>query len=61
MPIFVEDEVWIGAGAIITQGVTIGRGAVIAAGAVVDKDVEPLTLVGGIPAKLIKNIETNNI
>ena len=54
-PITVEDEVWIGAGCIITQGVTIGRGAVIAAGAVVTKDVEAHTLVGGVPAKFIKN------
>ena len=58
-PIVVEDEVWIGIGAIITQGVTIGRGAVVAAGAVVNEDVEPFTLVGGIPAKLIKRIDIN--
>lgn len=56
-PIVVEDEVWIGAGAIITGGVTIGRGAVIAAGAVVTEDVEPLTVVGGVPARLIKRID----
>ncbi len=56
-PIVVEDEVWIGCGAIILQGVTIGRGAVISAGAVVNNDVEPLTVVGGVPAKLIKRIE----
>jgi len=60
-PIVVEDEVWIGVGAIITQGVTIGRGAVIAAGSVVNEDVEPFTLVGGVPAKVIKRIEINGV
>ena len=58
-PIVVEDEVWIGCGAIILQGVTIGKGAVVTAGAVVNKDVEPLTVVGGVPAKLIKRIDVN--
>lgn len=52
-PIVIEDEVWIGAGAIITQGVTIGRGATVAAGAVVNRDVPPQTVVGGVPAKPI--------
>ena len=56
-PIVVEDEVWIGAGAIITGGVTIGRGAVVAAGAVVTRDVAPMTVVGGVPARLIRAIE----
>jgi len=50
-PIIIEDDVWIGAGAIILPNVTIGAGAVIAAGAVVTKDVEPNTVVKGIPAK----------
>lgn len=59
-PITVEDEVWIGAGAIITQGVTIGRGAVVASGAVVTIDVAPYTVVGGVPAKLIKKIESEH-
>ena len=56
-PIIIEDEVWIGAGAIITGGVKIGRGAVVAAGAVVVKDVAPMTVVGGVPARFIKAIE----
>jgi maltose O-acetyltransferase len=60
-PIVVEDEVWIGVGAIITQGVTIGKGAVVAAGSVVNEDVEPFTLVGGVPAKVIKRIEINGV
>jgi len=56
-PIVVEDEAWIGAGAIILPGVTVGRGAVVAAGAVVISDVPPLTIVGGVPAQVIKKIE----
>ncbi len=52
--IYVEDDVWIGYGAIITSGVRIGQGAVVAAGAVVTKDVPPYAIVGGIPAKVIK-------
>jgi maltose O-acetyltransferase len=54
--ILVEDEVWIGAGAIITPGVRIGRGAVVMAGAVVTKDVDPYTVVGGVPARVVKNL-----
>lgn len=53
-PITICDGVWIGARAIILPGVTIGEGAVVAAGAVVTKDVEPFTVVGGNPAKFIK-------
>lgn len=55
--IVIEDDVWIGSGAIITDGVRIGAGAVVAAGAVVTRHVEPHTVVGGVPAKLIKRIE----
>ena len=55
--IVIEDDVWLGAGAIITDGVRVGKGAVVAAGAVVTKDVPPHTVVGGIPAKPIKNID----
>lgn len=54
-PIVVEDEAWIGAGAIITGGVTIGRGAVVAAGAVVNQDVAASTVVGGVPARFIRD------
>jgi phosphonate metabolism protein (transferase hexapeptide repeat family) len=47
-------DVWIGHGAVLLAGVTVGTGAVIAAGAVVSKPVEPYTIVGGVPAKVIK-------
>lgn len=50
----VADNVWIGANSVILGGVTIGKGAVIAAGAVVNKNVEPFTIVGGVPAKVLK-------
>ncbi len=46
----VEDDVWIGAHAVLTAGVTIGRGATVAAGAIVTKDVAPNSIVGGVPA-----------
>ncbi len=55
-PIHIGKNVWIGANVTITQGVTIGDGAIVAAGAVVTKDVEPRTVVGGVPAKFIKKI-----
>lgn len=52
----IEDDVWIGANAVILPGVTIGNHCVVAAGAVVTKDVPPHSLVAGVPAKVIKNI-----
>ncbi len=52
--IVVEDDVWIGANAVILDGVTVGKGAVIAAGAVVSKDVPPLAIVAGVPAKVVR-------
>ena len=53
-PIHIANDVWIGANCIITAGVTIGEGAVVAAGSVVTKDVLPNSIVGGVPAKLIR-------
>ena len=56
-PIHIGNNVWIGSNATILQGVTIGDGAVVAAGAVVSKDVPENTVVGGVPARIIKSIE----
>ena len=55
-PVHIEDNVWIGAGAVILAGVTIGRNAVIGAGSVVTKDIPADSLALGIPAKVIRSI-----
>ncbi|HTD41725.1 MAG TPA: sugar O-acetyltransferase [Mucilaginibacter sp.] len=55
-PIVIKKNAWIGAAATILAGVTIGENSVVAAGAVVSKDVPPNTIVGGVPAKIIKTI-----
>lgn len=55
----IGDDVWIGHGAIIMGGVNISQGSIIAAGSVVTKDVAPFTIVGGNPAKFIKNRFSN--
>lgn len=52
-PVVIEDHVWIGTRATILAGVTLGRGSVVSAGAVVTRDVPPLTIVGGVPARPI--------
>lgn len=54
--VVIEDDIWIGANAVVLPGVTIGHHSVVAAGAVVTKDVPPHSLVAGIPAKVIKQI-----
>ena len=54
--ITVEDDVWIGSGAVITDGVTVGKGAVVAAGSVVTRDVPPHTVVGGVPARVLRGV-----
>lgn len=56
-PVVIEDRVWIGFNAIVLKGVTIGRGAVVAAGAVVTRDVPPYTIVGGNPARVIRELD----
>lgn len=52
--VIIEKDVWIGSNVTILDGVHVGRGATIAAGAVVNKDVPPYSIVGGIPAKVVK-------
>lgn len=53
-PVIIGDDVWIGSRVIILPGIKIGNSSIIGAGAVVTKDIEPYSIVGGVPAKLIK-------
>jgi galactoside O-acetyltransferase len=55
--IVISDDVWIGANVVILAGNTIGTHSVIAAGAVVTRDVEPLTMVGGVPARVLRRLD----
>lgn len=55
-PVIIKDKVWLGANVTILPGVTIGFGAIVAAGSVVTKDVAEMTIVGGTPAKFIKEV-----
>lgn len=59
-PIVIKKSAWIGGRSLILPGVTVGENAVVAGGAVVTKDVEPNTIVGGNPAKVIKRLETTD-
>ena len=59
-PVIIEDDVWLGANAIILPGVTISKGAIVGAGAVVTKDVPEYAIVGGNPAKILKFRKTSN-
>jgi maltose O-acetyltransferase len=56
-PVTIHDDAWIGMNAVILGGVTVGRGAVIATGAVVTQDVPPFTVVGGMPARVMKQLD----
>jgi acetyltransferase-like isoleucine patch superfamily enzyme len=56
--ITIDDDVWIGGGAIILDGVQIGRHSVVAAGAVVTRDVPAYTVVGGVPARVLRNMKS---
>lgn len=56
-PVVIGKNAWIGSHATLLAGVTVGDGAVVAAGAVVTKDVPPRTVVGGVPAKILKTID----
>ncbi|KQL44061.1 2,3,4,5-tetrahydropyridine-2,6-dicarboxylate N-acetyltransferase [Brevibacillus choshinensis] len=56
-PVVVEDDVLIGANAVILEGIRVGKGAVVAAGAIVIEDVPPYTVVAGTPARVIKQID----
>jgi 2,3,4,5-tetrahydropyridine-2,6-dicarboxylate N-acetyltransferase len=56
-PVVIEDDVLIGANAVVLEGVTVGTGSVVAAGAVVTQDVAPFTVVAGMPARKIKDID----
>ncbi len=59
--IVIEDQVWLAAGVTVLPGVRIGKGSVVAAGAVVTKDVPPNSLVGGVPARMIRSIEKQEV
>ncbi len=56
-PVIIEDDVVIGANAVVLEGVRVGKGAVVAAGAIVISDVEPYTVVGGVPARVLKKMD----
>ena len=60
LPVVIEDDCWIGANVTILKGVVIGRGSIVAAGAVVTRSCAPYSIIGGVPAKLIKMRFTAN-
>lgn len=58
-PVVIEEDVWVGAKASILRGVRVGRGAVIGTGAVVTRDVEPFTVVAGVPARVVARLDAD--
>jgi len=54
LPVIIEDDVWIGANAVILKGVTLRRGSIVAAGAIVTKSFPPYSVIDGVPARLLK-------
>jgi len=54
LPVIIEDDVWIGAKAVILKGVTLRRGSIVAAGAIVTKSFPPYSVIAGVPARLLK-------
>lgn len=54
LPVTIEDDVWIGINAVVLPGIRIGRGAIVGANSLVNRDVEPYSIVGGVPARLIR-------
>jgi len=56
LPVVIEEDCWLGTGAIVLPGVRIGRGSIIGAGAVVTKDVPPLSVALGVPARIVRQI-----
>ena len=61
IPPIIEDDVWIGRNVVIMPGVTIGKGSIVGSNAVVTKSTEPYSIVGGVPAKLIRKRKINEI
>ena len=59
-PVVIGNDVWLGGNVVIVPGVTIGNNVVVAAGAVVTKDVPDNTLVGGVPARVIRKLEAED-
>jgi len=58
-PVVIEDDVWIGCNSVVLKGVTIGRGAVVGAGSVVTKNVPPYVVVGGNPARVVRELTSD--